>query len=33
MRFLYGYVPSASGEKRFGWMAEEALHVEANGCK
>lgn len=31
MRFLYGYVRTANGARRFGWMARPALEV-SSGC-
>jgi hypothetical protein len=31
MRFLYGYVRTANGSRRFGWMARPALQV-STGC-
>ncbi|AEI69004.1 hypothetical protein MYMAC_005422 [Corallococcus macrosporus DSM 14697] len=31
MKFLYGYVIAATGTKRNGWMAYDALQV-SSGC-
>lgn len=31
MKFIYGYVVSKPGAKRFGWMAYDAL-TSATGC-
>jgi hypothetical protein len=31
MKFVYGYVRSAAGSVRFGWMAYPALKV-SSGC-
>jgi len=32
MKFVYGYVTSKTGDRRFGWMAYDALFV-STGCK
>jgi hypothetical protein len=31
MKFIYGYVIAATGTKRNGWMAYDALYV-SSGC-